>query len=333
MAETRITNVIVPDIFTQYTLEPSIYRSRFFRSGAMAQNAALAMLLNGGGQTFQLPFWQDTAGTSGDIPIEGTDQTVNPVTAAKQIARRQFRTKAWGENDLASVLAGDSPVESAAQRVVDYWAQAFDIIGLKSLDGVIADNIDNDSGDLVNDVSGLAGALSNFSDDAVIDAQAKLGENGTLGRGDQTDFAAIVVHPSVYAFMRKQDLIDFVPISGQARPIEFYMNMEVIVTRNALLDTGVYTSYIMKPGALQIGVGCQRYEPTETDRLPLDGFGIDQLITRRVATIHPVGFAWQESSVAGTSPTDAELVLAANWDRVFAAENSGFVALKSKINQ
>lgn len=333
MAETRLADVIVPEIFTQYTLEQSIYRSRFFRSGALTRNSTLDGLLNGGGTTFNLPFWQDTAGDTGEVPSETVAQTINNITAEKQVARRQFRTKAWGENDISSVSAGDSPLDSAAARVNDYWAQVWDQLGLITLNGVIAENIANDAGDLVNDISGAAGSASNFSDDAVIDAQALLGENGTLGRGDQEDYMTIVVHPDVYAFMRQQDLIDFVPISGQPRPIEFYMNMMVIVDRNALVATDVYTTYIMKPGALQFGIGTQRYQPTEVDREPATGFGISELFTRRAFTIHPVGWAWLEGAVTGVSPSDAELVNVLNWNRVYEKENSGWVALKTKINQ
>lgn len=331
MAETRVTNVVVPSIFTDYTLEPSIYRSRYWNSGIIQTNPSLQRLLNGGGRTFNLPFWKDTIGTSGDIPIEGTDQTVNAITADDQIALRQFRTKAWGENDLSAVLAGDSPVESAAERVNGYWGQAYDIMALKSWDGVIADNVANDSGDLVNDISGGVGSAAYFSDNAVIDAQALLGENGTVGRTDQEDFTAIIVHPATYAYMRKLDLIDMIPISGQPRPIPFYMNMVVLVDRNALLASTVYTTYIFKPGAMQFGLGNSGYIPTEVDRKPLDGFGIDQLITRRVFTLHPVGFEWLAGSVAGQSPTDAELATAANWSRVFVKENIRMVALKHKL--
>ena len=61
------------------------------------------------------------------------------------------------------------------------------------------------------------------------------------------------------------------------------------------------------------------------------GFGIDQLITRRVFAIHPVGFAAVEAGFAGITPTDAELILAAAWNRVYNAENCPFVVVKHKL--
>lgn len=324
MAETRIANIIVPDIFTGYTVEPSIYKSRLYRSGVVEQNAGIAGLLQGGGETFNLPFWQDVGGTSGDIPAEASAQTVNNMSASKQVFRRLIRQKAWGTNDISKVLAGDNPIESLQNMVIDYWANAFDMVAVASAQGVFADEAG-----LVNDQSAV-----DFSDSLVIDTQALLGENGTVGRGDLNggDFTAIAVHPSVYAFMRKADLIDFVPISGQPRPVAQYMGMDVIVSSNMPEDTGVYDTYIFKQNAFQFGVSTFGYEATELDRDPTTGMGIDALYTRRVFGMHPVGAAWLEGSVAGTAPTDAELANAANWDTAYALENYRMVALKHKIS-
>jgi len=334
MAETQLTNVIVPSVFTLYNLEPAIYKSRFFTSGVIVENAQISGLLAGGGTTFTLPFWKDTAGTSGDVPSESVATTINNATSGSQAVRRQFREKAWGTNSIASISAGDDIAGVLGGKSGAYWTQAYDILSIATLKGVVADNIANDSGDLVNDISGGAGTAAIISDSAVIDAQAKLGENGTVSAGDLNGgaFAAILVHPSTYAVLRKADLIDFVPISGQERPLEFYMGMRVIVDRNAYVNSGTYDSYILKNGALQFGQTSMGYMPTELFRDPSKGFGIDQIYTRRCFAMHPVGFKWTENTVTGgITPSDANLNLAANWDRVYNAENSGFVVLRHKI--
>jgi len=332
MAETRLTNVIIPEVFTGYALEPSIYKSRFFQSGAIVENPIISGLLAGGGSTFNLPFWKDVAGTSGDIPSETVATTVNAVTSGKQIARRQVREKAWGANDLAQVFAGSDPVGAITARVMDYWAQAFDQIAISTLKGLIADNIANDSSSLINDISGGSGNAAIISDSAVIDAQGKLGENGTVASNDLNNggFAAIVVHPVTYSTLRKQDLIDFVAVSGQERPVEFYMGMRVIVDQNAFVNSTVYDSYIVKNGVLQFGQSSIGYLPTELYRNPTVGFGIDQLFTRRVFAMHALGSEALSGSVAGLSPTDAELALAANINRVFETENMGIVVVRHK---
>lgn len=335
MAETRLADVIVPEVFTDYTLEPSIRKSRFWQAGLIEQNPAITALLNGGGTTFEFPFWQDTVGTSGDIPSETVDATINNVTSSRQEARRQLREKAWGQNAIAVQFSGSSPLQSAIDRVNTYWAQAYDLMAVATLQGVIAENIANDSGDLVNDISGAGGAAAQFGDDGVIDAQALLGENGVVGRADSSDFTSIIVHPRTYAFMRKQDLIDEVPVSNQDRPLETYLRMRVIVDNNIPVNTtptpDVYDTYIMKPGAMQWGIGTAGYEPTEIHREPGRGFGIDELFTRRVFAIHVVGTRWLNASVAGVSPTDAELRTSSNYDRVYQKENMGFVMLRHTL--
>jgi hypothetical protein len=328
MAETRLANVIVPEVFTQYTMEPSIYRSRFFNSGALVMDQNISNLLAGGGETYNLPYWKDTVGTTGDVPSETVDATVNAITSGKQVFRKQTREKVWGANDISSVFAGSDGINAAAAKVAQYWGQAFDQLAIKTMQGVIAENIDADSSDLCNVTASV------FDDDGVITAQALLGENGTLGRGDDLngEFSTILVHPNTYALMRKQDLIDFVPISGQARPVPFYMNMSVIVDRNAPVNSTLYDTYILKSGALRFGQTDMNYLPTEIYRNPKAGFGIDELYTRRVFGIHPGGFQWLEASVAGVTPTDAELINEANWDRTFSAENCGFVMYRHTLS-
>lgn len=334
MAETRLTNVVIPEIFTGYTVEQSIYKSRLFLSNVIEQNAGISQLLSGGGTTFNLPFWQDVAGTSGDIPSETVATTINNMAAKAQVFRRQTRNKAWGSNDLASVFAGSDPLDALQTMVIDYWAQALDKVTIASAQGVIADNIANDAGDLVLNISAASGAAAVFNSDAVIEAQAKLGENGTVGRSDLNggDFVAIAVHPAVYALMRKQNAIEFMPVGDQQRPTAFYMGMQVIVDRNMPVTTGAYDTYIFKANAFQFGVSTFGYEATELDRIAGTGFGVDVLYTRRVFGIHPVGFAWEEDTVTGDiSPSDANLALAANWDRVYQAENARMVMLRSRV--
>ena len=326
MAVTQISDVIIPEIFNQYTMEQSIYKSRFFRSNIIQPNASIIEFLNGGGRTFNVPFWQDTAGTSGDIPSESVNTTINNITSDKQIGVRLMREKAWGSNNMAGILAGSDPLQAIADRVTGYWAQAYDIVAIKILEGVVADNIANDSSDLVNETT------AQFNDDGVIDAQGLLGENGTVGRSDLNngDFVAIMVNPKVYSLMRKLDLIDFVPVSTQDRPLELYMNMQVIVDRNATENTtpdpDLYTSYIFKSGFIGFGESSARYLPTELDRDPKLGGGQDQLFTRRVFGLHPGGWAYQSPTIAGEFPTDAELSANTAWSRVNQKENSGFVA-------
>ena len=76
MAATRLANVIVPSIFTPYTIEQSAVRSNLLQSGLVSSNAALDQLASGGGSTFNLPFFKDLTGDS-EIIEDNTALTVN----------------------------------------------------------------------------------------------------------------------------------------------------------------------------------------------------------------------------------------------------------------
>jgi hypothetical protein len=337
-----IGNSIIPRVFTEYTAEESIFKSRLFQSGVVEPNSGISALISGGGNTYDLPHWQDVGGTSGDVPTEGATNVVR-MQAARQVFRKQSRERAWETNDLVKVYAGDNPLEKLQNMVIAYWAQAFDIVAINTLRGLFALNAAKPGGqpgaanDLILDISAGVGAAGVLSSDAVINAQALLGENGTVGRGDLNggDFVAIAVHPQTYALMRRQNAIDFVQIGDQTRPTAFYMGMQVIVDRNLPIPAGgTYDTYIAKQGALQFGQTTAGYEPTETDRNPLAAFGLDSLVTRRVFAMHPVGMSWLENPgvlPAGLSPTDAELRNAAAWAQSYQTENIRAVLLRHRI--
>ena len=328
MAETRITNVVVPTIFTAYTMERTIYLSRFFRSGVSVVDPVINDRLNGGGLTFNVPFWKELT-QSNEVPAEASNQTINPITTGTQIAIRQMRVQAWGSNDMSAVLAGDDPMRAIGDYVAGNWAKNFQTNLMSIVRGVIADNIANDSSDLVNDISIADG--DNATDDQKIGTNAIITSAFLLG--DQYEkFAAIAMHSVPYQRLVEADLIDFVADSEQDIVIPRYMGMEVILDDEIYSVAGgtsgtVYWTVLFERGAFSYGESTVGYEPTEVDRDPDAGGGIDQLFTRRVYSYHPRGFAWQSSSMAGEFPTDAELATAANWDRVYNAKNAGFVAL------
>jgi hypothetical protein len=325
MAETKLTNSqIDPQVFTDYTLEESIKNAAFFKSGIITRSSLLDNFLNGNGEMFALPFWKSISGTTGDIPSESTDATINNLTSAKQLARKQVREKVWGTNSLVTTYAGSNPLDGAIAEINQYWAEAMDQIAIKSIQGVVANDIADDSSSIIKDVSSETGTAAYFSSDYVIDAMQLLGEK-------KRGFKAILVHSAVHAWMQKQDLIDYVPDSQQNRMVETYMGMEVLIDDYSPLSSSVYDSIILKPGALAFGIGSQGYEPTKLGEKELLGFGTEYIITRRAFAMHPLGTAMQESNISGISPTDAELVQAATWDKVVNANNMPFVVLRHKI--
>ena len=55
MAVTRISDVIVPEVFASYMFKDTTERTKLFQSGAMRMDSELAARLAGGGRTINVP--------------------------------------------------------------------------------------------------------------------------------------------------------------------------------------------------------------------------------------------------------------------------------------
>ena len=330
MPETRIADVVVPEVFSNYLMERALAKNVFYRSGVLVRNALISQFLNGGGETFNVPFWKDLSGDD-EVPSETDDATINKIDTAKQIARRLLRLKAWGSNDLAAALAGEDPFTAIGERVAQYWDTKMENALVATAKGVIADNIANDGSDLVLDISiedgNNAAATNKISASDTITAVMKMGD-----RFDE--ITGIAVHPAVYTTMLQNDLIDYIKDSQGNLIMRQFMGLAVVVDEGLPVIAGgtsgyKYHSYLFKSDAFAYGESESGIITVEVDRDPKPGMGVDQLFTRRQFTIHPQGFAWQEASVAGVAPTNAELETAGNWDRVYEKKNTGIVAIIS----
>ena len=165
-----------------------------------------------------------------------------------------------------------------------------------------------------------------------VDATVKLGD-----RGDR--LTAVAMHSATEAALRKLDLIDFIPDSEGKAQIKTFQGRRVIVddnmpTRAGTTDGVVYTTYLFGPGAFGKGAAALDSAPlqggfgtegVELARLPLDSDSL--LINRRRYILHPRGVKFTSASVAGDSPTNAELETGANWVRVFESKNVRIVAV------
>jgi len=335
MAETKISDIIVPSIFSRYFLEESIKRNRFYKSGIVTRSSEIDALLAGGGTTFNAPFFTDLGGSS-DVPSESGTQTVNVISTGQEVIRRQMRTKAWGTNAIAQIQSGENVMSAINNYVPNFWATEYDKNIIYMMIGLINDNLTNDSGDLVLDITDESGTNAYISDSVILQTIAKHGENGVIGRGDNTEFQYVVMHSNTYHYLVNQDSITFTPISTQTRPLGIYKGMEVIVDDNLvrMSESGgyAYYTYLFKPGAIHMGSSSVGYEPTSIERVEGRGMGVEELYTRTVFAFHVDGFAWQGASMAGLSPTDDELAKGSNWNRVASnAQNCKWAALLHEI--
>lgn len=314
---TKIADVIVPEIFNPYVIERTAELSALVRSGIVVRNPELDALATAGGKLINMPYWKDLTGDDEVLDDNGA-LTPDKITAGQDVAALLMRGKAWSTNDLAKALSGDDPMRAIGDLVAEYWARQRQKTLLSILKGVFASSTMSGN---VHDISALEGDLAKINGASFIDAKTKL--------GDASDkLTAVAMHSSVFASLEKQNLISYIPNSQGVVEFPTYMNKRVIVDDGCPLEVDVYTTYLFGQGAIGEGNG-QAPVPTETDRDSLAGEDI--LINRQHFLLHPRGVKFTNSSVAKSSPSNAELAKEANWSRVYENKNIRIVAFKHKI--
>ena len=326
MATTLISDIIVPEVYQSYTAVNSPEKTAFFESGIVVSNAMLNAKANEGGDTVNVPFWKDLDSTvapnlSSDAP--GTSATAQKITAGKQIARMAYLNQWYSNADLASELAGSNANQQVRNRFGTYWARQWQRRIIASCNGILADNVANDSGDMRVDVAVEAiasqTASTKMNRDVFTEAAYTMGDAAS-------DLSAIAVHSAVMAQMVKNDDIDYIPDSQGNLTIPTYMGLRVIVDDGMTVTAGStdgfkYTSILFGAGAFGYGEG-SALVPVEVERAGLqgNGGGVEYIGERKTWLLHPFGFQ-ALTTPAANSFSLAELATAAVWDRVVERKN------------
>jgi hypothetical protein len=316
-AKTQIADVIVPEVFNPYVIERTAELSAFYQSGVVTNNSELDKLAVSGGRLINMPYWQDLNGED-EVLSDTNPLSTDKIVAGQDVAVLLMRGKAWRSNDLAKALSGDDPMRAIGDLVAAYWARRQQITLLSTLKGVFG-AASTKMASNTHDITGDANEPG-FTGETFIDASYKLGDA-------EEKLTAIAVHSSVYANLRKQNLIEFM-LDSNNEPFPTYMRKRVIVDDGMPVDGDVFTSYIFGAGAFGLGNGAAPV-PTETDRESLAGD--DVLINRQHFILHPRGVKFNDKTVAGSSPTNAELAIGGNWERVYEPKNVRIVQFKHKL--
>ena len=333
MGETKITNVVVPEVYSDYAMERSIYHSALYKSGIVVRDNTIDTNLNGGAKQFTTPFWKDLIHPNNmdEVPDEEQNVGTDNIEASEFNVRRQFRVKKWGANDMSAVLAGEDPIGAITGMVENFWYKALQNTLFASVRGVIADNAISNAGDMILDLTGKTGLDAHISSEAIINAIFLMGDKFQ-------EISAISMHSVPYSRLVQNNLIDFTPDSEQNVGFGTYLGKTVILDDDQTstietigeADTPVYWTTLYKRGAFGYGESASNYLMTEVDRNPDKGGGIDFLHSRRVFALHPAGFHWVEGTLSKEFPTNTELAVADHWTRAYSSvKNAGFVVLKT----
>lgn len=332
---TRITDVIVPEIFNPYVINRTTELSALWQSGIIGAVPELEGKLNDGNVIVHMPFWNDLTGEDETLKDE-EDWGLTPgkITSGKDIATQVFRGRAWATGDLAKQLSGDDPMRAIGDLVAEYWTRRLQVATIALIRGLFVGTGATLKATHVSD-------LSVEESTAVTDANKLNGHNivdGFAKLGDAHEkLTGMIMHSVVYFNLVKQQLIEEVRDADGKLLYNTYMGKRVIVDDGAPTFDGAggsggankskkYMTILFGQGALGYVEGSPEF-PTETDRDKLGGVNV--LITRKHFILHPRGVKFVSNTVDDITPTNAELALNANWQKVYQDKQIRMVAIIS----
>lgn len=333
----RLANIIDVTVFQDLPPEDLPEKTALFQSGVVTRNPLLDQLANAAGKTAELPFWKDL-----DPDAEPNYSNDNPADVAtplqieqdEMIARKAFLNQGWTESDLAAELAmGGNAMRRIRARIDTYWMRRWQRRLVNTAVGVMLSNVANNDGDMVHDVSlqttvGQT-AANMFSRQAMVAAAFTM--------GDMFDgIGTIVVHSVIAQRMIDNDDIIYIPDSQGNLTIPTFLGKRVVIDDGAPVIAGTtsgfrYVSMLFGQAAFGYGEGTPEV-PLEVEREASqgNGGGVETLWSRKTWLIHPLGHKFTSNTVTGPaapktpnniSPTDSNLRLAANWERVYNRKN------------
>ena len=310
MTVVKLTDVIQPEVFTEYVMNRTAEKSALYQSGIVVNDPQFNELASGPSKLMDMPFWNDLADTEATSVAEATDLTAQGITTGKDIARKLMRAQMWGANNLAGALSGTDPLAKIGELVSDYWVRQDQRIVLAMLKGIFGAT--SMSGNVL-DISGKSAGANVLGAEAFLDTQQLLGDSKDL-------LTATMMNSYTETFLKKLNLIEYVPVADQGKPLAYFMGKRVIVDDAVAFNTGtgVGEIFLFGEGAIGQGNGTNpNILATEVARDAKNSAGIDYLINRRIQLLHPRGIKWTETAVAGEFPTNAEIQTGTNWTRVY----------------
>jgi hypothetical protein len=320
---TRISDVIVPELFNPYVVKRTNEKSALYQSGIVAPVAELAGQLNKGNRYFNMPFWKDLTGEDENLEdTQGWALTPDKIGTGQDMATQLFRGKSWSATDLAATLSGDDPMGAIGDLVAGYWVRRKQAALISTLKGAFKAIEGTHVNNLAIEDGANATAANKADAGAIVDTISKLGDAHEALTG-------IVMHSVVYFNLVKQNLIETVRDAEGKVLYRTYLEKVVIVDDGVPVEAGAtsgfkYTSYLFGAGAIGYAEGAPEVA-TETDRDKLAGEDI--LINRKHFVLHPRGIKFTNSNVAKVAPSNEELEMAANWSKVYEDKDIRMVAM------
>ena len=312
---TEVAALVTHNEFAGYLQQAMVDRSTLLKSGIAAADADITALVTARGTKgnfVNLPFFKELGAAGGankeaePIKDDGSELSVEKITADEDVAVIMRRGKAFGVTDLAGMVAGADPMAAIANGLADWWNAEKQQRLIKVLEGAFATA-------LASHVTGSAETV--LTADLILDAAQVLGDR-------KGDIAAYAMNSATENFLMKLNTsYMFRPSDTPARLTTF--NGRAVVVDDNIADGVVYLfgagAVALNPGAIE--------NPLETFRESLKSQG--GIISRDASIVHVRGVKWATTTA---NPVNAALATGSNYALVYPHKLVRVAKLVSKIS-
>ena len=328
-----LADIVKRNNLSRYVQEAIKERSLFVKSGAVVRNSFLDS--REGGTRIQVPEFNPVAPTEevmNGTATWGTSSagylTPQKIGTATQIATIIHRGFAYAVDDIATLAAGEDPMNAIRNQLADAINKLNSQRLFYQLHGLFGTALSGNAGDYAVAASSGQAEANYLSASNVAKARALLGE-----RGDELD--TLIVHPNVGFYLYQVGLLTFstsalstgtgIQWGGggagiDARSIGTFAGMNVIMDSQVnAVQPGTsghikeYYCYLVKSGTILEGV--QQDLRIEADRNVLSKQ--DVLSVDYHTAYHVMGTKWGN---AADNPTNSVLGNKDNWTATYDAD-------------
>ena len=94
MAETKISDIIVPELFNPYVINRTMELSALVNSGIIVNSPEFDRLASEAARTHNMPFFEDLTGDSEET-LEGKEMEAAKIGSNKDVSTTLLRQKMW----------------------------------------------------------------------------------------------------------------------------------------------------------------------------------------------------------------------------------------------
>ena len=328
-----LADIVKRNNLSRYVQEAIKERSLFVKSGAVVRSSFLDA--KEGGTRIQVPEFNPVApteevmtGAAGWGTGSGGYLTPQKIGSATQIASIIHRGFAYAVDDLATLAAGEDPMNAIRNQLADAINKLNSQRLFYQLHGLFGTALSSNASDLAVGASSGQAEANYLSASNVAKGRALLGE-----RGDELD--TLIVHPNVGFYLYQVGLLSFSTtalstgtgiqwggggVGVDAKSIGTFAGMNVIMDSqvNAVQPGSSghikeYYCYLVKSGTIMEGV--QQDLRIEADRNVLSKQ--DVLSVDYHTAYHVMGTKWGN---AADNPTNSVLGNKDNWTATYDAD-------------